>query len=68
MQATYHLNTDDLTIDFLESIKTLFKQKTVEISIIDEDEEDFGFAHAITQGLKSENVSKEELLKALNAS
>ncbi|OHD81360.1 MAG: hypothetical protein A3D90_01865 [Sulfuricurvum sp. RIFCSPHIGHO2_02_FULL_43_9] len=68
MQATYHLNTDDLTIDFLESIKTLFKQKTVEISIIDEDEEDFTFAHAIEQGLKSENVSKEELLKALNAS
>ncbi|AFV96535.1 MULTISPECIES: hypothetical protein [unclassified Sulfuricurvum] len=68
MQATYHLNTDDLTIDFLESIKTLFKQKTVEISIIDEDEEDFAFAHAIEQGLKSENVSKEELLKALNAS
>lgn len=41
MQATYRLHTDELTGDFLDSIKQMFKHKNIEITIIDEDEEDF---------------------------
>lgn len=42
MQATYRLHTDELTGDFLDSIKQMFKHKTIEVTIIDEDEKDFG--------------------------
>ena len=67
MQATYRLQADELNIDFVESIKQMFKQKTVEISIIDEQEEDLAFGKAIDHGLHSENASKDELYKALRA-
>jgi len=68
MQATYHLQADELTIDFLESIKKMFKQKTVQISITDEEEEEMALGRAIDEGLRSESVSKEDLFKALRAS
>ena len=67
MQAVYRVQAEELDIDFLESVKKMFKQKTVEISIIDEDEEDAIVAKAIEISLADENVSKEELYKALNA-
>lgn len=67
MQATYRLQAEELNIDFLESIKKMFKQKTIEISAIDEEEEDLAFGKAIEEGLKSEGVSIDELHKALRA-
>jgi uncharacterized protein YnzC (UPF0291/DUF896 family) len=67
VQATYRLQADELNIDFVEAIKQMFKQKTVEISIVDEQEEDLAFGKAIEYGLQSETVSKDELYKALRA-
>jgi len=67
MQATYRIQAEELDVEFLESIKKMFKKKSLEISIVDEDEEDFAFGRAIDEGLKSESVSKEEFFKALRA-
>ena len=33
MYTIYHMNTDELSIEFLESIKTLFPHKTIEIAV-----------------------------------
>ncbi|MBF0154126.1 MAG: hypothetical protein HQL64_10345 [Magnetococcales bacterium] len=33
MYTIYRLNADELTVDFLESLKTLFRHKSIEISI-----------------------------------
>jgi hypothetical protein len=46
MQATYRLHTDELTGDFLDSIKQMFRNKNIKITIIDEDEEEFGIEHS----------------------
>jgi hypothetical protein len=35
MQTTYHLNANELTPDFVESIKTLFGVKPIEIIVMD---------------------------------
>jgi hypothetical protein len=69
MQINYTLNTNELDINFLEAIKLLFKDKDITISINDaEDEkEDNALANAITEGLLSSSVSKDELNKVLYA-
>ena len=46
MYTIYHMNTDELSIEFLESIKTLFPHKTIEIAVteteaIGQDETDY---------------------------
>jgi len=33
METLYKLNTDELTLEFLESIKSLFPNKAIEISV-----------------------------------
>ena len=35
MQATYNLNSNELTYDFLNSIKSMFKDKNINITISD---------------------------------
>nr|VFK80143.1 MAG: antitoxin YefM [Candidatus Kentron sp. SD] len=35
MYTTYRLNADELTPGFLDALKTLFKHKTIEISVCD---------------------------------
>jgi hypothetical protein len=35
MQTTFHLNADELTVEFVESIKTLFGTKPIEIIVKD---------------------------------
>jgi hypothetical protein len=69
MQINYTLNTNELDIDFIESIKLLFKNKEITISIADaEDEkEDNAFGCAITEGLASQSVLRSELDRALYA-
>lgn len=37
METLYKINTDELTLEFLESIKSLFPHKAVEISIKEAD-------------------------------
>ena len=33
MYTLYRLNADELSVDFLESLKTLFRHKTIEIAV-----------------------------------
>ena len=66
MHINYKLNTNDLDADFLESVKIMFKDKDITISIADtESDEDFALGRAIEEGLLSESASREELDKAL---
>ncbi|MDS4020217.1 MAG: hypothetical protein RKR03_06865 [Candidatus Competibacter sp.] len=37
MYTLYRLNADELSVDFLESLKTLFRHKTIEIAICEAD-------------------------------
>lgn len=67
MQVVYRLDSSELNIDFLDSVKALFKNKTVEIIVADEDEEDKAMTLAIDEGLKGETASEEELLRVLRA-
>ena len=39
MQTLYKLNSDELNTDFLDSIKSLFPHKTIEVAIHDVDDE-----------------------------
>lgn len=39
MQTVYKLNTDELNTEFLESIKTLFPHKTIEVFVHEADDE-----------------------------
>lgn len=68
MHINYKLNTNELDADFLESVKIMFKDKDITISIDDmENDEDFALAKSIEEGLLSESVSREELDKVLYA-
>ncbi len=68
MHINYKLNTNDLDADFLESVKIMFKDKDIIISIADaEDDEEFALGKAIQEGLLSESASREELDKVLYA-
>jgi hypothetical protein len=65
MQINCRVHTDDLDANFLESIKIMFKNKEIDIFIMDEDSEDRLLGQAIEEGLSSEVVSRDELDKAL---
>jgi len=68
MRINYKLNTNDLDANFLESVKIMFKNKDIIISIADiENDEDFALSKAIEEGLLSESASREELDKILYA-
>jgi hypothetical protein len=60
MQVAYKLNVDDLDINFVESIKKLFKEKQLYISISSVDEEDE------TAYLLSNQANASRLLNAIN--
>ena len=60
MQVAYRLNANDLDINFLESIKKLFKEKRLYINIsIDEQEDE-------TEYLLSNPANASRLLNAIN--
>ena len=65
MQVNYRVHTNDLDANFLESIKIMFKNKEIDIFIMDDDSEDRLLGQAIEEGLSSESVSRDELDKAL---
>ncbi len=56
MHTVYHLRTDELDNQFLEALKTLFKDKTIEIVVTEVDE--------TVYVLRSE-ANKEQLLQAI---
>jgi hypothetical protein len=66
MIANYSLNTNELNIDFLNSIKDIFENKNIEITISDEDEENRKLGMAMEEALKSETISYDDFLKATN--
>ena len=60
MQVAYRLNANELDINFLESIKKLFQEKSININISvaqNEDETDY---------LLSNSTNASRLLKAIN--
>jgi antitoxin YefM len=56
MQTVYHLRSDELDAQFLESLKTLFKDKTIEIVVTEVDE---------TAYLLHSDTNREQLLRAI---
>ncbi|MCP5098966.1 MAG: hypothetical protein GY943_25725 [Chloroflexi bacterium] len=56
MQTVYHLKADELDNQFLEALKTLFKDKTIEIIVTEVDE---------TAYLLQSDANKERLLQAI---
>jgi antitoxin YefM len=56
MQTVYHLKTNELDSQFLESLKTLFKDKTIEIIVSEVDE---------TAYLLHSDANRERLLQAI---
>jgi antitoxin YefM len=56
MQTVYHLRTNELDNQFLEALKTLFKDKTIEIIVTEVDE---------TAYLLHSDANRERLLQAI---
>jgi len=56
MHTVYHLRTDELDNQFLEALKTLFKDKTIEIVVSEVDE---------TAYLFHSDANREQLLQAI---
>ncbi len=56
MQTVYYLRTDELDNQFLEALKTLFKDKMIEIVVTEADE---------TAYLLHSNANREHLLQAI---
>ena len=56
MQTSYRLNANELNHHFLESLKTLFKDKEIEIVVYDVDE---------TAYLSNSEANRQRLLQAL---
>lgn len=66
MQVAYQLQGDELNISFLESVKSLFKNKEIEIIIHDIDAEDTKFGAILDYSfVHSQRVSEDTLLKDL---
>jgi antitoxin YefM len=57
MYTTYHLNVNELNNNFIKSIKQLFKDKDIEITVSDFDE---------TEYLLSSPENKKRLLESLD--
>ena len=60
MQVAYRVNANDLDINFLESIKKLFKEKQIYINISIDKEQDE------TEYLLSNPANASRLLKSIN--
>ena len=56
MSATFRINTDELDIDLLEKIKTLYPHKEIEILVYEQDETDY---------LMGSEANKKHLLEAI---
>ena len=67
MQVAYQLQGSELNLSLLESIKSLFQDKEIEIIVHDLDEEDKKFADILEYSLSNTQiVSKEQLFMALH--
>lgn len=67
MQVSYQLNSNELDIPFLNSIKELFANKDIEIIVNDEEEIDDKFAKILSSSYEnSKIINNEQFLEALN--
>jgi hypothetical protein len=68
MQASYRLNTDELDIGFLNSLKEIFKNKKIDIFVSDIDEHGTGEDAELQRYFQSEQfeINKKKLQKRLN--
>ena len=61
MITTYHLNTNELTVDFLKAIKSLYKGKTASITVEDEiDETEYLLASETNSNILHESLNQAE--------
>lgn len=58
MQSTFSLNCDELNLNFLNSLKTMFFGRKIEISVRDVDDE--------TEYLLSTEANREYLLRSIS--
>lgn len=58
MQSTFSLNCDELNLNFLNSLKTMFLGRNIEISVRDVDDE--------TEYLLSTEANREHLLRSIS--
>ena len=56
MYATYRLNSDELDNSFIKSVKTLFRDKVIEIAVFEADE---------TEYLLQPDANRKRLLEAV---
>ena len=61
MEAIYRLNTKDLGIDFVNSVQAAYPDKTIEITIREEDASEFDE----TEYLSRSPANREHLYKAM---
>lgn len=67
MRVAYQLKSAELDSNFLESIKSLFQNKDIEIVVSDEEEDDRRFGEILNHSFyNSQKVSEDLLLEALN--
>lgn len=65
MQVAYQLQGSELNLSLLESIKSLFQDKEIEIIVHDLDEEDKKFGNILEYSFSNTQiVSKEQLFMA----
>ncbi len=56
METTIKINTDSITPDFIEGIKKLFPHKTVEITIIPADDNDYILSNPVFTKVLQERI------------
>jgi len=61
MYTVYRVNTDELTPDFLDALKTLFKHKTIEIAVCEAEQ----MEQDETAYLLSNPANRKRLLEAI---
>jgi hypothetical protein len=66
MQTTYRLNANELTPDFIESVKTLFGSKAIEIIVMEAPLNDANETNESTEYLFGDAKRREYLLKLIN--
>ena len=67
MQVAYQLQGSELNLSLLESIKSLFQDKEIEIIVHDLDEEDKKFGNILEYSFSNTQiVCKEQLFMALH--
>ena len=66
METTIKINTDSITLEFIEGIKKLFPHKTVEISIQPADETDYILSNPVFAQVLQDRIAEYEKKTLVN--